>query len=131
MKWWPTVDDQRRSTFTLASGAAAIADPDEWDDATHLKGLFNTYLTTAPIDVAGQGANTLVVAFDSSWRPEGHDDTGASFPVDENGAALNNQTAAVSAQWQRRSRRSFALGLIVGQRILQGRRRLAQRVRHG
>ena len=33
VKWWPTVDNQRRSEWVRATGAAAIADPDEWDDA--------------------------------------------------------------------------------------------------
>lgn len=98
-RWWPTVDNQRRAEFLLATGAAAIADPDEWDDAGHLKGLFNSYLTTPDIDVAGKAANSLVLAFDSSWRPEGHDDGGTNWPLDENGEPLNNQTAVITAQW--------------------------------
>lgn len=99
VKWWPTVDDQRRSTFSLASGAAAIADPDEWDDATHLKGLFNAYMSSPSINVAGKAANTLVLTFDSSWRPEGRDDGGANWPVDDQGNPINNQTAVITAQW--------------------------------
>jgi len=99
VKWWPTVDNQRRVEFTNASGAAAIADNDEWDDATHLKGFFNSYLSTPQIDVAGKAANSLVLAFDSSWRPEGFDDGGANWPVAEDGSAINNQTAVITAQW--------------------------------
>lgn len=99
VKWWPTVDNQRRAEFTKASGVAAIADPDEWDDATHLKGLFNSFITTPEIDVTGKSANSLVLAFDSSWRPEGFDDGGANWPVAEDGTAINNQTAVITAQW--------------------------------
>jgi hypothetical protein len=99
VRWWPTVDNQNRANFLNATGGAAIADPDEWDDAPHLKGLFNSYMTTPEISVAGKAANSLVLAFDSSWRPEGFDDGGANWPVDENGAAINNQTAVITAQW--------------------------------
>ncbi|MGE3313032.1 MAG: hypothetical protein AB7O66_23945 [Limisphaerales bacterium] len=99
VRWWPTVDNQRRAEFLNATGGAAIADPDEWDDATHLKGLFNAYMTTPEISVAGKAANSLALAFDSSWRPEAFDDTGASFTVAEDGSAINNQTAVITAQW--------------------------------
>ncbi|MCC6232973.1 MAG: hypothetical protein IT580_10035, partial [Verrucomicrobiales bacterium] len=98
-RWWPTVDNQRRAEFLLATGGAAIADPDEWDDATHLKGLFNSYLTTPEISVAGKAANSLVISFDSSWRPEGRDDGGANWPVNEAGEPINNQTAVITAKW--------------------------------
>ncbi len=99
VKWWPTVDNQRRSEFTLASGAAAIADNDEWDDAGHYPGLFNSFLSTPEIAVTGKAANSLVLAFDSSWRPEARDDGAPNFPVDENGSPTNNQTAVITAQW--------------------------------
>jgi hypothetical protein len=99
VRWWPTVDNQRRVEFLRSTGGAAIADPDEWDDAGHLKGLFNSFMTTPEISVAGKAANSLVLAFDSSWRPEGFDDGGANWPVDENGAPINNQTAVITAQW--------------------------------
>jgi hypothetical protein len=79
VKWWPTVDNQRRAEFLLASGAAAIADPDEWDDATHLKGLFNSYLSTPEIDVTGKAANSLIITFDCRGGRSA-DDPGASFP---------------------------------------------------
>ncbi len=99
VKWWPTVDDQRRSEFTLASGAAAIADPDEWDDATHLFGLFNSYLNTPSISVAGKPVNSLVLTFDSAWRPESRDDGAPNWPVDESGSPTNNQTAVITVQY--------------------------------
>lgn len=99
VKWWPTVDNQRRAEFTRASGVAAIADPDEWDDAGHLKGFFNSFMTSPEINVTGKAANSLVLAFDSSWRPEGFDDGGANWPTAEDGSSINNQTAIISAQW--------------------------------
>jgi hypothetical protein len=96
--WWVrTAGDQRRSEFLLAEGTVMIADPDEWDDATHTKGLFNAYATTPSIDISGKAANSLVVAFDSSWRPEGFDDGEPNFPVGPNGERINNQTALVHA----------------------------------
>lgn len=68
--WWPTVDDQRRSEFTQGIGTVAIADSDEYDDAAHPDGTYNTYLKTPDIDIAGREANSLTLRFDSSWRPE-------------------------------------------------------------
>ncbi len=97
--WWPTVDNQRRSEWVRASGAAAIADPDEWDDAPHRVGFFNSYLRSPAIDVSGSAPNTLVLFFDSSWRPEGFDDGTPRFPVGPNGERLNNQTAVLTARW--------------------------------
>jgi hypothetical protein len=70
--WWASVDDQRRSEFTKASGVTAIADPDEWDDAGNPSslGTFNSFLSTPEISLQGiSGALTLT--FDSSFRPEG------------------------------------------------------------
>ncbi len=98
-KWWPTVDDQRRSEFVAASGTVAVADDDEWDDATHYPGLYNSLLSSPEIPIAGKAANSLVLVFDSSWRPECCDDGAPNFPVDENGAATNDQTAVITAQY--------------------------------
>ncbi len=94
--WWVRVaGDQRRADFTFGTGTVLIADPDEWDDAAHAKGLFNSFLSTREIDLTGAAANSLVLAFDSSWRPEGKDDAGASFPTAEDGSPINNQTGLV------------------------------------
>ena len=73
--WWTqTAGDQRRSEFTLGSGTVAIADPDEWDDATHAdsaaSGWYKTYMSTLPIDISAAEPGTLVLTFASSWRPE-------------------------------------------------------------
>ena len=68
--WWPTVDDQTRSSFTKGTGVIMVADPDECDD--HNGGLtgpgFNSYISTLSIDTAGY--IDLTLEFDSSWRPE-------------------------------------------------------------
>jgi hypothetical protein len=94
--WWTrTAGDQRRSDFTFGLGTVMIADPDEWDDAAHAKGFFNSYISTPEIDLTGFAPNTLVLAFDSSWRPEARDDGGANWPTAEDGSPINNQTGLV------------------------------------
>lgn len=74
MWWTQAAEDQRRSEFTRASGTVMVSDPDEWDDAGHVDsasaGWYNTYITTPEIDVSGAPANSMVIIFDSSWRPE-------------------------------------------------------------
>ena len=92
IEWWPTVDNQRRSEFTKATGTVAIADPDEWDDAgspVQQGGKFNSFLNTPKISLAGIPANTVLLKFDSSWRPECCDD----------GDGSNNQTATVEVSF--------------------------------
>lgn len=74
-RWWSDVaDDQGRSEFTLGTGTVAVADPDEWDDQPHpdsaASGWYNTWMTTPEIDVSGTERQSIVVEFDSSWRPE-------------------------------------------------------------
>ena len=80
--WWVQADNQRRDQFTKATGTVMIADPDEWDDMPHAgtglpteertaQGLwYETYITTSAIDVTGQAANSLILVYVSSWRPE-------------------------------------------------------------
>ncbi|MFM8357830.1 MAG: hypothetical protein ACKOET_04680, partial [Verrucomicrobiota bacterium] len=95
-EWWVrTAGDQRRSDFTFGQGAVLIADPDEWDDAAHAKGFWNGFISSGTIQITNAPANSLVLAFDSSWRPEALDDSGASFPTAEGGSAINNQTGLV------------------------------------
>ena len=94
--WWvQTAGNQRRAEWSLGSGTVMIADPDEWDDAAHPQGLFNVFVTTPVIPLSGLEANSLVIAFDSTWRPEGFDDGLPNFPVNEEGRPINNQTAFV------------------------------------
>jgi hypothetical protein len=89
--WWTlAAEDQTRSQFTKSTGAALIADPDEWDDAAHpdkpnYTELYDTLATTPAITLANLVRTSVRVKFDSSWRPEGMDD----------GADVNNQTATV------------------------------------
>jgi hypothetical protein len=47
-----------------------VADSDEYDDASHPAGSYDTYLTTPAIDISGYEVDTLQLKFDSSWRPE-------------------------------------------------------------
>ena len=89
--WWTAMaGDQNRSQFTKGTGAVAIADDDEWDDAGHpafaTGAYYTTYLSTPAIDISNAPAGTIEVKFDSSWRPEAHDD----------GPGTNDQTATLS-----------------------------------
>ena len=94
--WWVrAAGNQRRAEFAFGDNTVMIADPDEWDDQGHAKGLFNSYIALPAINVKGAAANSLVVAFDSTWRPEALDDGGANWPVNETGGAINDQNGVV------------------------------------
>jgi hypothetical protein len=94
--WWVQVaGDQERSKFTLSTGTAAVADPDEWDDAGHDVGFFNSDLRTPEISLTGVAANTAFLRFSSSWRPEGKDDGPPKFPEGN----INNQTAVITVSY--------------------------------
>ncbi len=68
--WWiQAAEDQGRSGFTKGSGAVMIADPDEWSDATHPSGTYNTFVTSPTISLAGVAPGTALVQFDSAWAP--------------------------------------------------------------
>ncbi len=69
-QFWINADFQRREEFDLGQGTVAVADPDEWDDSSHLTGSFNTWLITPSVDISRSTAGTLVLQFDSSWRPD-------------------------------------------------------------
>jgi len=102
--FWVAADNQTRDQFTRASGTIAAADPDEWDDLTHLKGFFNSFLKTPEISLEGIGANSAFLQFDSSWRPESLDDVSdpdslTGFPGGANGEAINNQTAIITVSF--------------------------------
>jgi hypothetical protein len=68
--WWASVDDQQRSDFTKSTGAAMIADPDEWDDQAHTPGPFNAFISTPDIALQDSAEDSVVLTFDSSWRYE-------------------------------------------------------------
>jgi hypothetical protein len=69
-QFWINTDGQRREEFELGQGTIAVADSDEYDDASHPAGSYDTFLTTPAIDISGFEAGTLQLKFDSSWRPE-------------------------------------------------------------
>jgi hypothetical protein len=95
-EFWIASDNQTRDQFTRGVNVLAIADPDEWDDASHpqfdAQGnalYFNSFLSTPAIQIAGAPANSIFLKFDSSWRPEGFDDWGGT----------NNQTATITVSY--------------------------------
>ncbi|MHC4518117.1 MAG: discoidin domain-containing protein [Planctomycetota bacterium] len=73
-EFWINTDGQRREEFTLGEGTVAVADCDEWDDASHpgpnSQDPYDTWLSTLPIDLSTTKAGTVQLTFDSSWRPE-------------------------------------------------------------
>jgi len=89
--WWhTTAGNQNRANFTKATGAVAIADPDEWDDSSHEPGMFNAYMSTPPMALEGLAPNSVTLRFDSSWRDE---------CCDDNPALDNSQTATVEISY--------------------------------
>lgn len=71
--WWvTTAEDQNRSQFTMGTGNVAVADPDEYDDgdADIDTALFNSFFSTPAIDLTGVDAASILLEFDSSFRPE-------------------------------------------------------------
>jgi hypothetical protein len=70
--WVATAGDQGRSGFLGGKGIVAVADGDEYDDGD--VGIdpdaFQSILTTPSIDISGREAGSLVLSFNSSWRPE-------------------------------------------------------------
>ena len=97
--FWVAADNQRRSEFALSEGIVAIADPDEWDDQGHLESLFNSFLKTPEISLAGIAPGSAFLTFASSWRPEAFDDGLPKFPVDAEGKPINNQTAIITVSY--------------------------------
>lgn len=69
--WIATEGDQERSVWTGGTGTVMVADPDAYDDGTNIDtGLYNVYMSTPSISLAGVLPGTVVVAFDSSFRSE-------------------------------------------------------------
>ncbi len=87
--WWSSAaGDQQRTDFVfplnpagLSEGICAVADPDEWDDASHDDGTMNTTLYSP--EIAVDGVSSMTIQFDSSWRPE--DDQKARLKVSFDG----------------------------------------------
>ena len=82
LSWWAeTAGDQERTQFTSSEkggkgiGKGAVTDPDEWDDWEvngDPDGLasWNGHINTPSINIVGAAENSLVLTFDSSWRPD-------------------------------------------------------------
>ena len=82
LSWWTqTAGDQERSQFTSNEkdgkgiGNGAVSDPDEWDDwevngDPDALSDWNGHINTPPINILGAAENSLILTFDSSWRPE-------------------------------------------------------------
>ena len=74
--FWLSADGQRRDEFTKGEGRVLVADPDEWDDYDPFgidpdsTGVFNTTFTSPTISLEGVEENSVLLQFDSSWRPE-------------------------------------------------------------
>ncbi len=85
--WSTSTGNQGRGNFTNASGAVLVADADEYDDGAADVGsnLFNAYIMTPAISLAGVEAGSATVTFDSSWRAEGTQK--ASIDVSYDGGA--------------------------------------------
>ncbi len=82
--FWTTVSaNQNRTDFTRGQGVVAVADPDEWDDLPHASGTYNAFMTTPAISLAGTAANSAVISFDSSFRPEGNQQASVDVSYDD------------------------------------------------
>lgn len=85
-EFWQNADGQGRDLFTRGSGTIAIADNDEWDDVQRPSNAFNSLFRTPSIDLTHVAANSVVLEFDSSFRPE-------------NIARPNNQTGIIEVSY--------------------------------
>ncbi len=68
--FWQTQGGQGRASFTRGSGTIAVGETDEWDDTPTLNNSFNSKVLTNPIDLETVAAGSVVLEFDSSFRPE-------------------------------------------------------------
>ncbi len=66
---WNATAGQGRDAFTLATGAVAVADGDEYDDGTNIDGTpMDTLLITAPVAINNIDPATLTLDFLSSFN---------------------------------------------------------------
>ena len=66
---WNATAGQGRNYFKKGTGVIAVADSDEYDDKSDAK--FDASLSTPQINLNGIKPGSLVVSFDTSWRPHG------------------------------------------------------------
>ncbi|MFO0014801.1 MAG: Ig-like domain-containing protein, partial [Planctomycetota bacterium] len=69
--FWQNQGGQGRANFTRGQGTIAIGDTDEWDDYARPTNNFNSLYSSNAIDLDAVEANSVVLEFDSSFRPEG------------------------------------------------------------
>ncbi|MEV7011307.1 alkaline phosphatase family protein [Streptosporangium sp. NPDC051022] len=67
--WSRAQRDQWRELFVRGRGVFAVADSDEWDDASHGSGTFDSTLVSAPYSVAGR--TTAKIDYATHYRQEG------------------------------------------------------------
>ena len=67
--WASQSGGQGRPDFLLGTGIVAVADSGEWDDSPHSAGGFNSFLKTQSIDLSTVAGGSVVLEFDSSYRP--------------------------------------------------------------
>jgi len=66
---WIREAGQSRDAFTLGQGTVAVGDPDQFDDVAN-GGAFNGRFVSRPIKLTGVTPGSVVLEFDSSFRPE-------------------------------------------------------------
>jgi hypothetical protein len=68
--WIATEQNQNRADFTKGLNTVMVADPDAYDDGTSIEpSQFNPKITLPPIALSSVTPNTLVLKFNSSFRP--------------------------------------------------------------
>lgn len=68
-RWTRTDPGQGRELNVRARSVFAVADPDEWDDASHAPGRFDSTLVTPRYDVAGR--DEVALRFVTAYREDG------------------------------------------------------------
>ena len=69
--WINTEGDQERSVWIEGLGTVMVADPDAYDDGTEIdESLYNVNIRTPIISLSNVRANTVRIAFSSSFRAE-------------------------------------------------------------
>ncbi|MCY2976634.1 MAG: Ig-like domain-containing protein [Planctomycetota bacterium] len=67
--WIREAGGQSRDAFTRGVGSVGLGDPDQFDDAAN-GGPFNSKFISRPIKLEGVTPGSVVLEFDSSFRPE-------------------------------------------------------------
>jgi autotransporter-associated beta strand protein len=69
--WIAAAGNQSRDQFTRGQGTILVADTDEYDDGNAAESPWVGSALTPAIDLSGVTAGSVIVEFDSSFRPEG------------------------------------------------------------